>query len=134
MLTHNERVELERQAQAKLAEARKLVKEAGALAKEGKFILEFNVGGTFIPKGYKDPALYREEAIEILKTEGRNDGWDPAAKCTKYTPYDQIPADEMEGAIEDTIESIIENLEIPYEYREYGGGDGTDSWWSPSTC
>jgi hypothetical protein len=37
-------------------------------------------------------------------------------------------------ALEGVIESLVESCEVPWEFREYGGGEGTDSWWHPSRC
>lgn len=130
-MDHKERMELQRQAQDKLSEASRLVREAGKLAKKGQFVLSFSDGGTFIPKRYKDPELYRDEALEELKTEG----WmyyDGSQRVTRQ--WDSLSDDEKERAIDDRIESIIDNLDVPWEYRDYDDGEGHDGWWTPSTC
>lgn len=127
------RAELEQKAQALLVEARNLIKEAGKLAKEGQFVLHVGETGTFIPKRYKDPELYREEALQLLQADGWS-RWDPLTNKTVVTPWDTLSDAEKESAVESEIESIIDDLAVPYEYREYGGDEGTDSWWKPSRC
>lgn len=133
-MDQKKRSELEKEAQAKIAEAWKLIGEAGKLAKEGQFVLEFGEVGTFIPKRYKDPELYREEALEILKTEGRRGDWNSDKREYELTPYDQLSDEEKEEALEETIEGLIESCEVPWEFREYDGGEGIDDWWHPSRC
>lgn len=129
------RLELQKQAQEKLVEAERLIKEAGQLAKEGQFVLHVGEIGTFIPKRYKDPELYRDEAIEILKLEGW-EYYDRTGRTTITRPWSELEADPelLEEAVGDTIETLIDQSDVPSEYREYGPDEGPDKWWHPSRC
>jgi hypothetical protein len=118
--------ELEKQAQEKLAQARQLIKEAGALAKEGQFVLHFGEIGTFIPRAAVDPSALREKAIEILKDEEESYG---------YKPWDSMNDDEREDAIGEVTSELSSDLGVPYQFREYGYDSGdADRWWHPSRC
>lgn len=141
------RDELEKQAQAKLADAWRLIHEAGDLAKEGQFSLHFGEVGDFVPRSYTDPSLLRERAIEELRENGRpNDRIRVAVPISSESPhgyrYDEVPNtswDEMdecerEDAIEAEIDSIRENMDIPSELRKYGADGVADEWWAPSRC
>lgn len=131
----SERAELEKQAQEKLAQAQRLIDEAGQLAKQGQFVLHFGEIGTFIPKKYNDPAIYRDEAIELLKEEGWNQ-FDQSKGDYVKTTWAELENDpeRMEEAISDVSDSLITNSNVPWEYREYDGGEGVDAWWHPSRC
>lgn len=137
--------ELQKQAQEKLSEARRLIREAGELAKQGQFALHFGEIGDFVPRGFVDPDLLRDRAIENLKRDGRGNGSrlvkddssDPYGhyEDNPRTPWDEIPEDDREDAIDAEIEAIREEMDVPYEFREYGGDVGdTDRWWHPSRC
>lgn len=135
-MDRKEREKLQEEAQEKLSKAWELIDEAGKLAKKGQFVLEFGEVGTFIPKRYSDPELYREDALEELKAEGWN-RWN--SKTGKYDiiTWAELEADEelMKSAVDHKIESIIDSLDIPSEFREYDDdGEGTDCWWTPSRC
>lgn len=134
-MDRKEREKLQGEAQEKLAKAWELINEAGKLAKKGQFVLEFGEVGTFIPKRYADPDLYRDQAIEELKIEGWK-RWNPQTKVYDISTWSELQADEelMERAIEHKIEAIIDSLDVPWEYREYDGGEGIDDWWTPSRC
>ena len=132
-MEHNKRMEMEQLAPKKLVEAHRLIEEAGELAKEGEFFLNVGEIGCFLPKRVFDTELYREEAIEIIKNEGW-DYYDSERKKSVSRTWDALTDDEKEEAIEDVAQNIIDNLDIPYEYREYGPRKGTDTWWSPSRC
>lgn len=75
-MTNDEREELEKQAQQKLADARKLINEAGDLAKKGQFFLHFGEIGDFIPKSLLNRESYREIATEEAKQQGRIDSYE----------------------------------------------------------
>jgi hypothetical protein len=136
--------ELEKQAQEKLAEARRLIREAGELAKQGQFALHFGAIGDFIPRSFVDRDLLRERAIETIKREGRYNGWeyanDPGQPDGRVpadlprTPWDELSEDERESAIDDEIEALRDGMEVPYEFREYYDVSDTDRWWHPSRC
>ena len=137
--------ELEKQAHEKLAEAWKLIREAGELAKEGQFVLHFGEVGDFIPSKALDRETYTDRALAELIQNGRYNGedrvdngrrysdgsvqWDYVEKPT--TPHSELSEDEIEAAVEAIIDGIIDNLDIPYESREYGA---RDRWWHPSRC
>lgn len=137
------REELEKLAQGKLVEARRLIREAGDLAKEGQFYLSFGEIGEFIPKTIFDRTAYRVEAEAELKRDGRDNGHDKVPPTTEKpygdwaerprTPYAELTEEERETAIDDIIEGILENLEVSWEFREYHS-EGTDKWWHPSRC
>lgn len=138
--------ELKRQAQGKLSEARRLIGDAGELAKEGQFALHFGEIGDFVPRSFVDGSLLRERALENLKREGRYNGSqrvvdDPTAVCGYHyedlprTPWDEVPEDEREDAIDAEVEALRDEMEVPSEFREYGGGvEDADRWWAPSRC
>jgi hypothetical protein len=138
--------ELYKQAQEKLVEAHRLIREAGELAKQGQFSLHFGEIGDFIPRVLVDESLRREKAIENLKRDGRYNGHhkvvdDPSVAYAYHfednprTPWDEIPEDEREDAIDAEMESIKEEADVPCEFWEYGGGsEDADQWWHPSRC
>jgi len=144
------REELEKLAHEKLAQANRLIDEAGELAKEGQFPLHFGEIGDFIPRAAVDRELLRERAIENLKRDGRSNGHDKVLNEEKskgspwpvydyvarpVTPWDEITdEDEREAAIDKEIEDIMDNMDIPYEFREYGSVSEADAWWHPSRC
>ena len=140
----SEHEELKKSAQAKLVEARRLIDEAGELAKEGQFALHFGEIGDFIPRSFVDKSLFRARAIESLKENGReNDSirvhdpsafWGYRVEAVPNTPFKEIPEHEMEEAIEETIERLQEQIDIPSEFREYCGVEEADQWWHPSRC
>ncbi len=132
------REDLEKQAQAKLVEAARLVREAGDMAREGQFYIQFDEGGVFVPAIYDDEEAMRPLALEILKTEGKSNGGNWREKDEKRfgewvanpaTPFSEL----TEQQVEEEIEGIIEGLrdEIPYMAMEYGS---RDRWWQPSNC
>lgn len=136
--------ELKKQAQEKLAEARRLIREAGELAKQGQFALHFGEIGDFIPRSFVDTDLLRDKAIENIKREGRYNGYhrvvDPN-NPTEYhyeddprTPWDEIPEDEREDAIDAEIEALRDEMEVPSEFRECCDVSDADRWWHPSRC
>jgi hypothetical protein len=136
--------DLEKQAQAKLAEAMRLIDEAGELAKQGQFSLHFGEIGDFIPRAAVDGSLLREKAIENLKRDGRPNGSQRVEDPTvphgyRYddlptTPWDELDEDEQESAIESEIEALQDQMDVPYEFREYCGVSEADQWWHPSRC
>lgn len=137
--------ELQKQAQEKLSEAHRLIREAGELAKQGQFALHFGEIGDFIPRSFVDTELLRERAIENLKRDGRYNGIhrvvdDPSEPFGYHyeddprTPWDEIPEDEREDAVEAEIDAIRDEMEVPSEFREYCGIEDTDRWWHPSRC
>lgn len=118
---------LKKQAQAKLVEARQLLKEAGKLAKEGGFVLTFNDGGTYIPNSVLVLENYRDEALKSCKKEGRynRDG--------TTTPWKELSPEDQEEILQQTMRDF-RSEEVPYQFMEYADeGDG-DIWWSPSNC
>ena len=132
--------ELQKQAQAKLVEARRLLDEAGELAKRGQFYLSF-MGSHFIPSSLADEESLRQRALSELQAEGRYNGCEyvyddpefPRGKSIERdpTPFSELNEDEIEEEVDALVESYIDNLGIPYEAREYGA---RDRWWKPSTC
>lgn len=137
--------ELKKQAQEKLVEARRLISEAGELAKQGQFALHFGEIGDFIPRSFVDPDLLRERAIETIKRDGRYNGQhrvvdDPSVAYGYHyeddprTPWDELSEDEREDAIDAEIESIRDEMDVPSEFREYCGVEDADQWWAPSRC
>lgn len=130
--------ELQKQAQEKLSEARRLIRDAGELAKQGQFALHFGEIGDFIPRSFVDPEILRERAIENLKREGRYNGRHRVGYHYEDDPrtmWDDIPEDEREDAIEAEIDAIRDEMEVPSEFREYGYDMSvTDRWWHPSRC
>lgn len=140
---------LEEQAQRLLAEAQELIDKAGNLAKEGGFILYFGETGHYLAKKAFGREQYRAEALAELQKGGRYNGYtyvpaDPSKPgyysgkrdsiAIPSTPFSELTVDEVEVSLEKLIDSFIDNLDIPSEYREYGDMDGTDSWWAPSRC
>lgn len=139
------REDLEKQAQEKLTQAWALIREAGALAKEGQFHLHFGEVGDFIPSLIDDRDKLRERALEILKKNGKSEGghWEDFEE--KYPsglpksvwvpnpsiPFDDLTPEQVEEEIEQVIDEIIDDMGIPYEAREYGE---RDTWWAPSRC
>lgn len=142
--------ELEKLAHEKLAQANRLIDEAGELAKEGQFPLHFGEIGDFIPRSAVDRQMLRQQAIDNLERDGRPNGHDKVLNEEKTkgspwpvydyvekpsTPWAELDEDERETAIEHEIDSIIDGWDIPWEFREYGGGaDEADCWWHPSRC
>lgn len=142
----SEREELEKQAQEKLSQAWRLIGEAGELAKQGQFYLSFGEVGEFIPSSFGDREKLREQALEELKRDGRNNGgkWvdSPTEKYpdgspqrdyvpNPTTPFEELTEEEVEEEIEGLIDSLIDGSGVSYEGREYGG---RDQWWHPSRC
>jgi hypothetical protein len=141
--------ELQKQAQEKLSEARRLIREAGELAKQGQFALHFGEIGDFIPRSAVDRGLLREKALGILKAEGKENGgsyvrsetekWDDGSVKSVFvanppTPFDQLSEDEIECGIEHIVDGLIDEMNVPWEFREYGTADEADQWWHPSRC
>jgi len=120
--------ELKKQAQGKLAEARKLIAEAGELAKEGAFTLYFGEIGTYIPKAMFDREMYRKKALEWAQKNGKFD-WNVKANI----PWDDLDENERENLVERVIDDLM-GEEIPYEFQEYYGPENADRWWHPSRC
>jgi hypothetical protein len=139
---------LQKEAQAKLSEARKLIDEAGKLAEEGCFHLHFGEIGDYIPSGLMDDEKMRPLAIEEAKKEGKTTygrqeypknelGFaDYSKPPIQVTPdvvktWDEMDEDEQEELVDSILEGMRE--EVPWEYREYGDGTGGE-WWAPSRC
>lgn len=103
--------ELEKAAQAKLAEARKCLQEASELAEQGGFTISFRGGGTYVPSAAFDLEPLRQEAREMLEKEDP-EGW---ASMT-----DEQRRREVESYAEDWSMDMR-----PYD------ADGP-GWWQPS--
>lgn len=133
--------ELKKCAQEKLAAARAMIREAGALAKEGQFVLHFGEIGTFIPSSIDDREALRAQALEILKRDGMNNGYDvimgdPEFPHGKYvdkppTPFESLTKDEVENEVEKIADDLIDETGIDREDLEYSD---RDTWWHPSRC
>lgn len=136
--------DLEKQAQEKLSQAWNLINEAGELAKQGQFSLHFGEVGDFIPRSAVDGTILREKAIENLKRDGRPNGSERVADPENpgrfiyvdnpHTPWDELDEDEQEEAIEAEIEGLQDEMDVPYEFKEYCGVEDADQWWYPSRC
>ncbi len=116
--------ELQRQAQEKLSEARRLIDEAGRLAKRGQFYLHFGEIGEFVPSSIDDRSQYREEALRRMKQYGVYRG-------QKSIPLDQLTPDEFESEIKKGIERVRRDQDVTSDALEYGT---RDAWWCPSRC
>lgn len=142
----SEREELEKKAQEKLSEAWRLIREAGDLAKQGQFYLNFGEVGEFIPSSFDNRENLREQALAELKRDGRNnDGKWVKSLTEKYpdgspksdwipnptTPFDELTEEEVEEELEAIIDGIIDASGASSEGREYGA---RDTWWAPSRC
>ena len=140
------REDLKKQAQEKLVQARTLIYEAGQLAKEGQFYLYFGEIGEFVPSSIDDREALRAEALELLKSKGRdNGGRYVRSETEKYgdgspamewipnppTPYSDLSEEEVEEQLEQLIEGLLDGNEVSYDAREYAT---RDTWWAPSRC
>lgn len=122
--------ELKRKAQEKLAQAQRLLDEAGELAEQGGFTLRFHHGGDYVPKSACDRETYRQAATEMAMKDGRYDGY--SAGQARYTPWDKLDEDERSCLVDDTISDMMSE-ELPYQFREAGYEEG-GFWWQPSNC
>lgn len=126
-------------AQQKLADARKLIDEAGELAKEGQFYLHFGEIGEFIPSSLDDDDKLREKALNILKEEGMSSGgnWVRDLNGTMQwvdnppIPYEMLSDQEIEDEIDCLVANLRDELGVSYEAQQYGE---RDQWWHPSRC
>jgi len=136
--------ELQKQAQAKLSEARRLINEAGELAKEGQFALHFGETGDFVPRAYFDRELLRPRATALLESRGRQNHalriedptieWGYRYEEVPNTPWAELDESERASAIEEEIDGLREEMNVPYEFQEYGSAKQADRWWAPSRC
>lgn len=122
--------DLEKQAQAKLSEARRLISEAGELAKQGQFSLHFGEIGDFIPRTAVDPDMLRERAIAELQGET----FEGLTGHLGTVGWVDLTEDEREEQIENKIEELQDAFDVPYEFREYYRVSDADDWWAPSRC
>lgn len=140
--------DLQKEAQGKLADARRLIREAGELAKEGQFFLNFGEIGCFIPRSMLDKTKMREEArLEAMK-EGKTlrreevdwnapldaNGERPILKPRKFLPWEDLNEEEQEELVEEIFDEMWSDSPIPYEFREYADESDGDRWWHPSRC
>lgn len=137
--------DLQRQAQEKLAQAHRLIEEAGDLARQGQFYLHFGEIGEFVPSIIDDTKALREKALQILEARGRDNGSKlvrtgiiqsnglEGQKWIKNprTPISELSDDEVNDALDDIISKLREDSGISSEALEYAD---RDQWWAPSRC
>lgn len=140
--------DLQKEAQGKLADARRLIREAGELAKEGQFFLNFGEIGCFIPSSMLDKSKVREEAKKLAMEEGLTisyeeldwdspldaDGNRLVIKPRVMKPWDELSEEEQEELVEQMFEDLWSDSPIPYGFREYADESDGDRWWHPSRC
>lgn len=124
-----EKDELKRQAQQKLADAWKLIREAGQLAEQGNFTLHFGEVGSYVPKSLLDKGVWREKARKELEKTGREQ-YNHSTHTYDVTPWDELSVDEQEALIDDYANDFMYD-EIGYDRVNYDVGPG---WWHPSRC
>lgn len=130
--------DLQKEAQGKLAEARRLIKEAGVLAEKGNFHLYFGEIGSYYPKSMFDDERWEAEALAIAKAEGRTDYGEYNYRTNSY----EFGPDGRKTAFDDLTTHEQDNLvhEIANELKSEAFGDcdaaeyASPGWWHPSRC
>lgn len=118
-----ENEELKKQAQKKLSEARRLIKEAGDLAEQGCFTLHFGEIGDYVPRVMLNREHYRTAALERARRD--------------YPTMDEMSEEERNGIVDDYISDWMAD-DVGYQRMEsirYGESpDDVAGWWHPSRC
>jgi hypothetical protein len=132
--------ELQKEAQAKLAEARKLIKEAGQLAEKGSFTLHFGEIGSYYPKAMFDSSFFEAEATKIAQEEGltiygRSEYDYNARQYRKVTADVHKKWDEL---TEPERIKLVDQIARELRSEAFGGSEaaeyGSPGWWHPSRC
>jgi hypothetical protein len=113
-----------------LAEARRLIKDAGVLAEQGGFMLHFGEIGDYIPKSHADPGFWDKQARAELEENGYRT-WDAKTGEPIDTPWADVPEDVREDIIDEYAREL-KSEELPREYVEYD--NESSGWWKPSRC
>lgn len=123
--------ELKKQAQEKLAEARRLINEAGELAKQGQFHLHFGEIGDFYPKKLLDRESYREVAVKHARENGL-ERYNRSTGNYDTTPFDQLDSGQQHNLVYELMEEfMLDETGLGVDDAEYIKGD---RWWHPSRC